>query len=71
VIELRKPFARLGDLSVTSLILDTFVEIDDRTMAMMSIQFDVRLIAANGDRILRLQALESQSFQFKMPRRLV
>jgi hypothetical protein len=69
VLEMRKPFARLGDLAVIGLILDTFVEIDDGAMAMISIQFDVRLIAAHGDRILRLQAIESQSLQFTMPRR--
>jgi hypothetical protein len=69
VVELRKPFARLSDLSITGVILDTFVEIDDRAIAMMSINFDVRLIVADGDRILRLEVIEPQSLRFKMPRR--
>jgi len=66
VIELRN-LANLADLSVTGLILDTFVEVEEGTMAMISIQFDVRYVAADGDRIFRLQAVEPQRLRFTMP----
>lgn len=70
VVELRNPLASLPDLSVTGLILDTFVEVEEGMMAMISIQFDVRYIAADGDRVFRLQAVEPQRLRFKMLRRL-
>ena len=70
VVELRKPLASLADLSVTGLTLDTFVEVEEGAMAMISIQFDVRYVAAHGDRIVRLHAIEPQKIRFTMPRRL-
>ena len=70
VVELRNPFAELVDLSVTGLILDSFIQVEEVAMAMISIQFDVRFVAADGDRIFHLQAVEPQKLRFMMPSRL-
>jgi hypothetical protein len=65
VVELRKPTVDLAGNEVIGVVFDSFLNVRDDRLAMMTVEFGVRCSSILGQRVVRLEVIEPQRVRLK------